>query len=65
MIELRVLCWSFVSGAGCAFIKYSQRDQAQAAINALNGVCVMDVRFAHYEGVVKFTQVLVSLFSAK
>ncbi|KAG0629215.1 hypothetical protein M758_1G085700 [Ceratodon purpureus] len=38
---------------GCAFIKYSQRDQAQAAINALNGVYVMQgcdqplaVRFA-------------------
>jgi len=45
-----------MSGAGCAFIKYSQRDQAQAAINALNGVCVMDVRFVHYEGVVKFAQ---------
>uniref|UniRef100_A0A7I4ALM9 RRM domain-containing protein n=1 Tax=Physcomitrium patens TaxID=3218 RepID=A0A7I4ALM9_PHYPA len=38
---------------GCAFIKYSQRDHAQAAINALNGVHIMQgcdqplaVRFA-------------------
>lgn len=42
MVEIR---WSCSSCAGCAFIKYSQRDQAQAAINALNGVFSMDVRF--------------------
>lgn len=29
--------------AGCAFIKYSQRDMAQAAITALNGSYIMAV----------------------
>jgi RNA recognition motif-containing protein len=39
----------FTNCAGCAFIKYSQRDQAQAAINALNGVYVMQVRCLCYK----------------
>jgi hypothetical protein len=31
--------------AGCAFIKYPQREMAQAAINALNGTYTMPVSF--------------------
>jgi hypothetical protein len=31
--------------AGCAFIKYPQREMAQAAINALNGNYTMPVSF--------------------
>ncbi len=42
---------SSTSCAGCAFIKYSQRDHAQAAINALNGIYVMQVRSLCYEAV--------------
>ena len=43
----------FTSCAGCAFIKYSQRDHAQAAINALNGVYVMQVRSLCHEPVLR------------
>lgn len=33
---------------GCGFVKYYQRDMAQAAINALNGIYTMRVCSFHF-----------------
>lgn len=55
MWKLFSSCWFFlflilslILSQGCGFVKYSHRDMALAAINALNGIYTMRVSIVCY-----------------